>query len=312
MRIAVGQLCSLLNPLANARVVNKLIDQAVKAKAQVLFLPEASDYLGRNAAHLIALAQHLARFVEDVRHHLRQANSDMRVSIGVHEPGATTDARIKNVHLWIEPDGTVAHSYQKIHLYDVNVPNGPILMESKAVEPGTKLVKPFAVGQSPFSVGLAVCYDIRFPEVALALRQHGANIVTFPSAFTTVTGAAHWQLLGKARALDSQLYVVMAAQCGVHDVDAGVGGDDSAAALGVPETPLPPKKKRQSYGNSLIVGPWGEVVAEGKCYDEDLSQDIDGDGDYYQLIVADLDPNHVATVRTNMPLLDHRRKFTVE
>lgn len=309
MKIAVGQLCSLLNPIANARVVTKLMDRAVRAHAQVLFLPEASDYLGRNAAHLITLAQHLASFVETVRRHLRSLNSDMRVSIGVHEPGATADARIKNVHLWIEPDGTIAHSYQKIHLYDVNVPNGPILMESKAVEPGTTLVKPFPVANTPFSLGLAVCYDIRFPEVALTLRQHGANIITFPSAFTTVTGKAHWQSLGKARALDSQLYVVMAAQCGVHDVDVAVG-EPHAPSL-VREPPLLLGNKRQSYGNSLIVGPWGEVVAEAKCYDDDLSMDIDDDGDYYQLVVADLDHDHLTTVRTNMPLLDHRRKFTI-
>ncbi|CAN3359362.1 deaminated glutathione amidase [Diutina catenulata] len=304
MKIAVGQLCSSSNPFTNARVARKLINQAVQAKAQVLFLPEATDYLGRNAQASRELAQHSPRFVHDLCAYIKSLQSELYVSIGVHAPGLTSEDRIKNEHLWITPQGEVAQKYQKIHLYDVSVINGPILMESKAVEPGKALTTPFAIGSTPFSLGLAICYDIRFPEVAIDLRRGGADIITFPSAFTTVTGAAHWQTLGKARALDSQSYVVMAAQCGVHNVDEPVDADASSA-----RSPDSGGKPRQSYGNSIVVDPWGAVVAEARVFSDDL--DTDGDGDYYELITAELDHGLVSKIRENMPLLDHRRPYSV-
>lgn len=132
--------------------------------------------------------------------------------------------------------------------------NGPILKESNSVEPGNQVLPPF---DTPIGrLGSAICYDIRFPELALRLRSLGAEVLVFPSAFTVRTGAAHWEILARARAIDTQCYVIMAALTGTHD-KAG---------------------KRQSYGHSIIVDPWGTVLAQAPDVDTEpriITADID-------------------------------------
>ncbi|KAK6454359.1 nitrilase superfamily member [Scheffersomyces xylosifermentans] len=294
LRVAVGQLCSSSNLSHNARVINKLIHQAVKNQVTVLFLPEASDYISRNAQHSYELAQTThSQFVSVIQNELRQLKlSDFYVAIGIHEPTERADKRVQNNQIWLNSQGEVICRYQKVHLFDVNIKNGPILQESKSVEPGNKIEDPIPVGK--FSVGLAICYDIRFPELALRLRKLGASIITYPSAFTTKTGEAHWELLGRARAVDSQCFVVMAAQCGEHDIYA-----DKEPEAGEEV------KKRVSYGESLIIDPWGAVIGRGKKYTDELA--ADEEGDYYELVWADLDYEKLEGIRKNMPLLEHRR-----
>ncbi|OBA18003.1 carbon-nitrogen hydrolase, partial [Metschnikowia bicuspidata var. bicuspidata NRRL YB-4993] len=152
----------------------------------------------------------------------KQSLGALCVAVGVHEPtkGVNKDTKVQNNQLWISELGVIEQRYQKIHLFDINIPNGPILQESRSVEAGNKILCPFPVSDNApgFKVGFSICYDIRFPELAARLRQMGANILTYPSAFTTKTGEAHWLELGRARAIDSQCYVVMAAQCGEHDI----------------------------------------------------------------------------------------------
>lgn len=140
------------------------------------------------------------------------------------------------------------------------------------MEPGTALLAPFdtPVGK----LGSAICYDIRFPELALRLRSLGAEVIVFPSAFTVRTGPAHWEVLARARAIDTQCYVVMAALTGKHDAEG----------------------KRQSYGHSLIVDPWGTVLAQ--------APDVDTGP---RIITADIDLSVLKTVRENMPLWSQRR-----
>ncbi|RKP28390.1 carbon-nitrogen hydrolase [Metschnikowia bicuspidata] len=310
VRIAVGQMCSGSSLLANARVVSKAIDKAIQAKAKVLFLPEAADYISRNADHSVQLASRSRTdFLEPIQQKIRsfhspgQKDDGIMVAIGVHEPasGENRDKKVQNNQLWISNTGEIVHRYQKVHLFDVNIPNGPILKESESVESGSKLYPPFRLGLTPplsdFSVGLAICYDIRFPEFASSLRQKGVDIITYPSAFTTKTGEAHWKELGRARAIDTQCYVVMAAQCGEHDTIGDLTLQKKSEILN--------RKKRESYGLALIIGPWGEVLAEASNYHDRAP--VDDDGDYYEIIVADIDRKHLDKIRTEMPVFRHRR-----
>lgn len=313
VKIACGQMCSTSNLEINARVVKKLIREAVSKKVKVLFLPEAADYISRNANHSMQLAYGThEKFVSSIQKELKDIyesskgddDKGLYVAIGIHEPSnskSTTDElrKVRNNQLWIDNKGEILHTYQKIHLFDVNIANGPILKESNSVEAGNSILNPFPINNeslSNFKVGFAICYDIRFPELGLRLSQLGANIITYPSAFTTKTGESHWQTLGKARALDTQSYVVMAAQCGEHNVFA----DDKETS---PKKPI----KRVSYGNSIIFSPWGDILAECKKYTDDLLSHIDSEGDYYELCIADIDLESLASVRENMPLNQHRR-----
>ncbi|EDK41517.1 hypothetical protein PGUG_05615 [Meyerozyma guilliermondii ATCC 6260] len=317
LKVACGQMCSSSNLAANARVACKLIRLAYKEKAKVLFLPEASDYISRDAAHSMELAnatnsEFLAPIQEEIRRiyngvPLADEDSGLYVALGVHEPshqlGDDVEGlnKVQNNHLWINNKGQIVHRYQKIHLFDVNIPNGPILQESKSVEAGKSLIKPFPINEKnlgKFKIGLNICYDIRFPETCISLRKNGANIITYPSAFTTKTGESHWELLGRARAVDSQCYVIMAAQCGEHDVYADKSGDFDGQ-----------KKTRISYGESIIISPWGDVLARCHKYSDSLS--VDEDGDYYELCGAELSLEDLERIRTNMPLMDHRTEYDI-
>lgn len=296
-------MCLSLSLAQNARVARKLINEAVAAKAKVLFLPEAADYISRDATHSVELANgSRSHFLETVQNAVRTvynqaAGSDpdrgIFVAVGIHEPasGANFGKKVQNNQVWIANTGDVVQRYQKIHLFDVNIANGPILQESNSVEAGNKIEDPVPIGLLPFRVGLAICYDIRFGEMATVLRQKGANIITYPLAFTTKTGEAHWLELGRARAIDSQCYVVMAAQCGRHNVYADSEEHGS--------------KKRESYGQSVIIGPWGNVIAKGTTY---LERGVpDEDGDYLELVVGDLETGPLERIRKELPVFSHRR-----
>ncbi|EGV64808.1 Carbon-nitrogen hydrolase [Yamadazyma tenuis] len=300
LRIACGQFTVSANVSHNFRVIQKLVRSAVAQNARVLFLPEASDYLSKNPQHSFKLSLTtkdllLTPLSNELRRIYKASTSDdpdrgLFVSIGIHEPDVASGKTINKL-LWLNNQGEVQYAYSKIHLFDVNIKNGPILRESNSVVPGTEVLPPFAVPGTGFQVGYQICYDIRFPELSLKLFKLGANVLTFPSAFTVKTGEAHWKNLGRTRAIDNQSYVVMAAQCGEHQL---VDDDDDGEVT-----------KRVSYGNSLIIDPWGEVIGEAKKYDEELT--VDADGDYWEVVVADLDIDRVEAIRTNMPLLEHRR-----
>lgn len=195
------------------------------------------------------------------------------INVGVHEPAA--NGKVKNTLLWINEKGHIAQRYQKLHLFDVDIKNGPQLKESNNVERGTKILDPF---ETPVGkLGLQICFDMRFPEPGLALRNRGAQIIAYPSAFTIPTGkAGHWEILLRGRAIETQSYIIAAAQVGVHDDDG----------------------KRRSYGHSMIIDPWGKIVAE-------LGGD-EGDGsawkDEGEIAVAEIDLDYVEKVRAQIPL----------
>ncbi|MBU0800194.1 MAG: carbon-nitrogen hydrolase family protein, partial [Alphaproteobacteria bacterium] len=176
--------------------------------------------------------------------------------------------KIANRSLLFDAHGDIAAMYDKIHLFDVDLPTGEKHRESDVVEPGTRAV----VADTPWGgVGMTICYDVRFAYLYRALAQQGAKIITVPAAFTVPTGRAHWETLLRARAIETGSYIIAPAQCGSHQ-----GG-------------------RATYGHSLVVSPWGEVIADG--------------GDAPGITVATLDMNAVDTVRNAIPALTHDREF---
>ncbi|KAF7118208.1 hypothetical protein CNMCM5793_007609 [Aspergillus hiratsukae] len=200
----------------------------------VLFLPEASDYIATSPAESISLVRSVqdSPFVQGLQREARQAS--LHINVGIHEPAP--NGRVKNTLIWIDDQGMITQRYQKIHLFDVEIKDGPVLKESASVEKGMEILKPFP---TPLGmVGLAICFDLRFPEISLALKRQNAHVIAYPSAFTVPTGQAHWETLLRARAIETQTYVVAAAQAGPHN------------------------DQRRSYGHSMIVNPWGEIVAK--------------------------------------------------
>lgn len=190
---------------------------------------------------------------------------------GFHERGHDweSDRRIYNSHIIINDKGDIISVYRKSHLFDVELPEkGVSLKESAFTIPGPSLTSPV---QTPIGkVGLGICYDLRFPELSAALQRHGAEILTYPSAFTVATGAAHWEVLLRARAIETQCFVLAAAQVGRHH------------------------EKRSSYGHALAVDPWGEVL--GDC-----------GGEKPGMVLVEIDLEKVRSTRRNMPVRQHRR-----
>lgn len=178
------------------------------------------------------------------------------------------DQRVYNTSIVCSPEGLEVARYRKMHLFDVSLGNGEDgnYRESTHFAPGEELV----LAKTPFGdLGLSVCYDLRFPEFYRALTLQGATFFTVPSAFTRETGKDHWEVLLRARAIESQAYVIAPAQCGHHSPD------------------------RSSYGRSLIIDPWGLVLAQG--------------GDAPTVLVADCPPSEIDRVRKAIPALEHRR-----
>jgi deaminated glutathione amidase len=176
--------------------------------------------------------------------------------------------RIANRSYLIAADGSVVASYDKIHMFDVTLPDGKVIRESSAYCPGDRAT----VADTPWGkIGLTVCYDLRFPQLYRALAKAGARYLTIPSSFQRATGKVHWHTLIKARAIENACFVFAPAMCGEHPGN------------------------RTTYGHSLIVDPWGDVLADG--------------GDHPGIVYADVDPARVDYVRTMLPCLEHDREF---
>ncbi|KAE9965600.1 hypothetical protein BLS_007507 [Venturia inaequalis] len=271
VKAAIGQINSTNNLHQNLAQCTTLIQRASESGAKALFLPEASDYIASSAAESLSLVQPVSSspFVLGLQAEAKKYG--LPVNVGIHEPaledGKDGIRRLRNTLIWIDETGEIRERYQKLHLFDVEIEGGPVLKESDSVQPGKEIVKPFKT--SVGSVGLLICFDLRFPEPAIALRRLSATIITYPSAFTVPTGKAHWETLLRARAIETQSYVVASAQVGRHN------------------------EKRVSYGHSLVVDPWGEVKAE-------LSGEWSGEP---ELASFEIDEEMLARVRREMPLL---------
>jgi len=266
--VAVGQMTSIGDKNANFQTCSKLAKEASAAGCAALFLPECFSFIGTSWKQSIAAAEPLdgptmARYQQLAR------DTNLWLSLGGFQQRNNKDPeRIYNTHVMLNSDGSIVALYSKVHLFDVDVPNGPVLMESRFTSPGDRLVS----CETPFGrVGLTVCYDLRFPEVYQQLsHEEGATVLTVPSAFTKPTGEAHWEILLRARAIETQSYVIAAAQAGRHN------------------------EKRESYGHSLIVDPWGTVVGR---LEDPLATGI---------ATAEIDPAKLQQVRARMPVREHR------
>ena len=181
------------------------------------------------------------------------------------------NGRIANRSLLLSPAGALEARFDKIHMFDVQLPGGEVYRESKNYQPGETAV----LADLPWgTLGMTVCYDLRFPHLYRALAKAGADFLAIPSSFTRPTGAAHWHVLMRARAIENGCFVFAAAQAGRHEIG------------------------RETYGHSLIVAPWGEIMAEA-------------DGDTPGVIVADIDVGQVREARNRVPSLEHDRPFEV-
>jgi deaminated glutathione amidase len=274
-RIAAIQLCATPDVSANLTAVTRLVGEAAEAGARVAMLPEAFAYLGPEPGKR-AIVERLPAPGTDpdtfqsgpILAHCQALARDTGLHLilgGFHEAAPDPDKSF-NTCVHVDPSGRVLACYRKIHLFDVSLDDGTMLRESARTLPGERPV----VTALPFgTLGLSVCYDIRFPTLYQRLADLGAIVLAVPSAFTRPTGAAHWHVLLRARAIEAQCYVIAPAQHGRH------------------------WEKRASYGHTLIVDPWGEVLAE----------QAEGDA----VVVADIDPARVAAVRRQLPSLTHRR-----
>jgi predicted amidohydrolase len=261
------------DPAANLAQAAGLVSRAIAGGAQFVLTPECTNMLSSNRAH--QAAQIVAEEDDPTLAALRSQAAAGGIwlligSLGVQSGDA--DARFANRSFLIAPDGAIAARYDKIHMFDVNVSETEIYRESAAYRPGDRAV----VAQTPFGgVGMTVCYDLRFGHLHRALAQAGAQILTVPAAFNHITGAAHWEVLLRARAIENGAFVLAPAQTGFH---AEAGG-----------------KGRRTYGHSLAIAPWGEVLADG--------------GTDPGVTLVDLDLTQVADARGRVPSLQHDRGF---
>ncbi|GAA5922751.1 carbon-nitrogen hydrolase family protein [Sporobolomyces koalae] len=274
---AVGQLTSTSDPKHNALLACSIVRRAAKLSAKLVMLPEACDFIGTpDETKKLTKSIEESEFLTAVRKQAKE--SSCWVSVGVHE-SSEDEGRVYNTNVLIDADGNIASKYEKIHLLDVDVQGGDSTQESDLVVEGKRLTDP---AQTPVGkLGLLICYDLRFPEPALALRRKGAQIIAYNSAFTARTGPPHWEVLLRARAIENQAYVLAANQIGEHP------------------------SGRQSHGHAMIISPWGDVLAQ--CADRppaDSKKQSEDDGDF---CMTEIDLDWVEELRESMPLLKQRR-----
>lgn len=267
VNVAVAQMLSCENLEENLNQAESLIDQAHASGAELVLLPENFAMLDSKA--LIELAKQEDRGGEILNFLSDQAKKGIWVIAGSVPLLAESGDKVYASSLVFDADGNFVNRYDKVHLFDVDVADAHTsYRESDFIAHGSELV----LSQTPLGkVGLSICYDLRFPEHFQKLRQLGAEVLTVPSAFTYVTGEAHWEVLLRARAIETQCYVLAANQGGRHS------------------------ETRHSWGHSMIIDPWGTVLAECKT---------PGPG----IIQANIDLNELIQRRAAMPVMEHRAK----
>lgn len=267
MRIALYQAQTGIDPQANAAALTDAVREADGGGAAMLFTPEMSGLLDRDRERASA---HLRMQDEDMvlaAVRAAAAETGLWVHLGSLALLGGAGERLVNRSLVVDATGDVRASYDKIHLFDVDLSTGESWRESAAYAPGERAV----VAESPLGpLGLSVCYDLRFPQLYQRLTDAGAHLLAVPAAFTVPTGKAHWHVLLRARAIEAGAFVIAAAQVGTHE------------------------DGRQTYGHSLVVDPWGKVLLD--MGDEGAAVGF-----------ADLDLGEVERVRGRVPAIRHRR-----
>jgi deaminated glutathione amidase len=269
-RIGLVQMRASRDAQENLTQAEAFIREAARRGAQYIQTPENTLVMERDARHLLEKilpeeetpgVVHFSRLARELHIWLHIGSLAVKVPSG----------RAANRALLFAPNGELVCRYDKMHMFDVNLPSGESYRESATFEPGTRTF----VAELPWGgLGVTICYDMRFPEQYKALARAGAKFLTAPSAFTKVTGEAHWHVLLRARAIENGCFMFAAAQGGHH------------------------ANGRDTYGHSIVISPWGEVLAEAEtepC-----------------VLVADIDAAETDRVRARIPSLDHTRSFEVE
>ena len=269
-RAAAIQMCSGVDPQRNATDLAGYVTDAAAQGAVYVQTPEMTGALQRNRKELASV---LRGESDDI---IVRTASELAARHKIHlHIGSTAiardDGKIANRAFFFGPDGNILARYDKIHMFDVDLDNGESWRESAVYAPGNDTV----VLDLPFAkVGLAICYDVRFPQLFRAQALAGASVITAPAAFTRQTGEAHWHVLQRARAIENGAFMISAAQAGIHE------------------------DGRETFGHSIIVAPWGEILAEANHAEP-------------AVIVADIDPDLSAAARAKVPNLKNARPFGV-
>ncbi len=261
---AAIQMNSLPDLSKNLAQAEELIDLAVRQGAELIGLPENFSFLGDEDAKLAqseTIAQESEKFIKTMAQRFQ-------VSIlGGGFPVPVEGGKVYNTALLVDQSGQEVARYEKVHLFDVNLPDGNTYHESQTVVAGLR-VPPVHPSKDLGNIGISVCYDVRFPELYRQLSQMGAEVLFVPAAFTAYTGKDHWQVLLQARAIENTCYVIAPAQTGRHN------------------------SIRQSHGHAMIIDPWGVILADA--------------GDDPGVAIAAIEPARLEQVRRQMPSLHHR------
>jgi predicted amidohydrolase len=273
MRAGLVQLNSSDDPAANLPVTLAFIVDAIAQGAEFVLTPEVTNCVSGSRSHQKAVLH--PEDSDPTLKALRAKAAERGIWLLIGSLALKTtdpDGRFANRSFLIGPDGGIVARYDKIHMFDVDVSPEETYRESDGFRPGTRAVTAdLPIG----TLGLSICYDIRFPHLYRRLAHVGARILTVPAAFSYVTGAAHWECLLRARAIETGCYVLAPAQTGTHTASTG--------------------RSRQTHGHSLVVAPWGEVLADG--------------GTDPGVVMVDLDPAEVESARARVPSLRHDRQF---
>ena len=273
IRAALIQLTSSDDPVKNLLETKGLVQQAAEQGAQFVLTPEVTNCVSASRTQQTAVLQQQDDDITLAG--LRQQAADLGIWLLIGSIALKTDdadGRFANRSFLISPDGGIVAQYDKIHMFDVQVSETETSRESAGYRPGTRAV----LADAGFAqIGLTICYDVRFPRLYRALAQAGAQILTVPSAFSPVTGAAHWQSLLRARAIETGCYVLAPAQTGQHSASRG--------------------RVRTTFGHSMVISPWGEVLVDG--------------GTERGIHIFEIDVMSVAEARRKIPSLQHDRSF---
>ena len=267
MRAALYQANTGIDPLIGARSLVEAVERAAGEGADMLFTPEMSEMLDRDRARAAGSILPEEEDVALAAVREAAAKHGLWVHLGsLALRGEGADGRSVNRGFVIDDKGAIRARYDKMHLFDIDLPDGQSIRESAAYAPGARAV---AVDTPWGRLGLSICYDLRFPDLFRALSDAGADMLAIPAAFTVPTGQAHWHVLMRARAIEASAFVIAAAQSGQH------------------------ADGRTTYGHSLVVDPWGEVLL-------DMTE---GAG----VAVVEIEPRRLSEVRGQIPVLQHRR-----
>ena len=273
MKIALLQLSVSDDPAENLPHTRAMLEEAAGAGAGFVLTPEVTNCLSSDRAHQRAVLRHEEE--DETLAALREDAARLKLWLLIGSLALKTndeDGRFANRSFLIGPDGAIRARYDKINMFDVDVSETEKYRESAGYRPGTRAV----IAPTPFgTLGLSICYDVRFPQLYRRLSQAGAQVLTVPAAFNDTTGKAHWQSLLRARAIENGAYVLAPAQTGTHAAHEG--------------------RARRTWGHSMVVAPWGEVVADG--------------GTEPGITYAEIDLAAVERARRRIPSLMHDRPF---